>query len=99
MQGAYYFYSYVSSSTALNKFTTLMCNRHRLPTIRIADYILVMDEGQIVEQGPHDQLISNDEGRYYQMWSKYISVVLGLDAAKMPDLKSLLRKEEQKPVI
>jgi ABC-type multidrug transport system fused ATPase/permease subunit len=50
MQGAYYFYSCVSSSTALNKFTTLICYRHRLSTIRIADYILVMHEGQIVEQ-------------------------------------------------
>ena len=41
---------------------------HRLSTIRNADNILVLDEGQVVEQGTHDQLLSR-RGLYTQLVS------------------------------
>jgi ATP-binding cassette, subfamily B, multidrug efflux pump len=40
---------------------------HRLNTIRDADTIMVIDDGEIVEKGSHDQLISHD-GRYHNMF-------------------------------
>ena len=41
------------------KRTTILI-AHRLSTVREADHILVLDEGRIVEQGSHDQLVTMD---------------------------------------
>ncbi|UII34028.1 ABC transporter ATP-binding protein/permease [Fulvivirga ulvae] len=41
---------------------------HRLSTIRQADQILVIEKGEIVEQGKHDELIAK-EGRYHQLYT------------------------------
>ncbi len=49
------------------KHTTLVI-AHRLSTIIDADRILVMEQGQIVEQGTHHELLSA-AGLYAQMWA------------------------------
>lgn len=40
---------------------------HRLSTIRDADIIVVMDKGQIVESGSHDDLLAQ-KGKYYELY-------------------------------
>ena len=41
---------------------------HRLSTIRRADMILVIEDGEIVERGKHDELMAR-EGRYHQLYT------------------------------
>ena len=50
----------------LMKGRTSFIIAHRLSTIRTADLILVMDKGNIVEHGTHDQLMAH-KGLYYKM--------------------------------
>ncbi len=51
------------------KHTTQIIIAHRLSTIRHCDRIYVMEHGQIVEQGNHDQLLQQ-QGRYTRLWSQ-----------------------------
>ena len=41
---------------------------HRLSTVRDADYIIVMDNGEIVEKGTHEELIEK-RGQYYRLYN------------------------------
>ncbi|MCH5274968.1 MAG: ATP-binding cassette domain-containing protein, partial [Lachnospiraceae bacterium] len=50
---------------------TIIAVAHRLSTIRNADMILVIQEGKIVEQGNHEELIAN-RGIYYRMQQSQI---------------------------
>lgn len=50
---------------------TVIVIAHRLSTIRQADQILVLDGGQIVERGRHDELLAAD-GLYGRMWQAHI---------------------------
>lgn len=48
---------------------TLLVIAHRLKTIDKADQIVVIDQGVIVEQGSHQELMEK-EGYYYKMKEK-----------------------------
>jgi ATP-binding cassette subfamily B multidrug efflux pump len=58
---------------ALEKLTenrTSIIIAHRLATIQKADRILVMDQGQIVEQGTHQTLLEMENGVYRNLYEK-----------------------------
>ncbi|WP_026952892.1 ABC transporter ATP-binding protein [Algoriphagus mannitolivorans] len=57
-----------ASLKELMKGRTTFVIAHRLSTIRQADQILVIEQGNIVERGKHEELIGL-EGRYYQLYT------------------------------
>jgi ATP-binding cassette subfamily B protein len=53
-----------------NKFKkkSMLIIAHRLATIKNCDLILVLDKGEIIEQGTHDELLAKN-GRYSRLWN------------------------------
>ena len=52
----------------LMKGRTVFVIAHRLSTVRNADMILVLEHGEIIERGNHDELIAA-KGKYYQLYT------------------------------
>lgn len=52
----------------LMKNRTTFVIAHRLSTVRNADCIMVLEQGEIIERGTHDQLLAM-KGRYYQLYT------------------------------
>ena len=53
----------------LQKGKTTLVIAHRLSTIRVADKIIVLDKGQVIEQGTHDKLMEK-EGMYRRLYER-----------------------------
>lgn len=58
---------------ALVREKTVIVIAHRLSTIVAADRILVLDQGRLVQQGRHAELLAQD-GRYAAMWAAQLRV-------------------------
>jgi ATP-binding cassette subfamily B protein len=56
------------SINKISKDRTAVIIAHRLSTVRNADRILVLDEGEVVEDGSHEDLVAL-EGIYARMWA------------------------------
>ncbi len=52
----------------LSKGRTSILISHRFPTVRMADHIVVLEGGEIVEEGAHDELLKHN-GRYAHLFS------------------------------
>jgi ATP-binding cassette subfamily B protein len=64
---------------SIMKDRTTFIIAHRLNTIRDADTIMVIDHGQIIEKGSHDELMAQ-QGRYYHMFfNQFKNVERALD--------------------
>ena len=55
----------------LNKGKTLIVIAHRLSTVMKADKIVVLENGQLIEEGTH-QALYQKKGKYYNMWQQQI---------------------------
>jgi ATP-binding cassette subfamily B protein len=56
---------------------------HRLSTIRNADEVLVLDKGQIVERGRHEELLAQ-KGFYYELYMSQFRRQAEIDALTAP---------------
>ncbi|USP79522.1 hypothetical protein yc1106_06796 [Curvularia clavata] len=54
----------------LSQGRTTFVIAHRLSTIADADQILVVEKGEIIERGRHQELLQNEAGKYAELWKK-----------------------------
>ena len=64
---------------------TVIAIAHRLSTIAAMDRLVIMDEGRIIEQGSHDQLLDHG-GLYSELWNRQSGGFLAYDLKQEEDV-------------
>ena len=60
---------------SMEQRSTLFLIAHRISSVRNADQILILDHGEIIERGTHEELINN-KGHYYTMFKEQYKEVI-----------------------
>ena len=90
------FIAHRSVLSAIFKTTRETHNRPRLRTVVEADLILVFNNGEIVEQGTHQQLLDKG-GLYYSMWVEQAYQGVEEDEGDSVDNARLEESTKQQP--
>ena len=48
---------------------TVITISHRLYSVKNMDRIIILENGNIVENGTHEELLKNPESKYSQLWN------------------------------
>jgi ATP-binding cassette, subfamily B, bacterial len=64
----------IAEAEIYSKFDEIIANKtaiyisHRLSSCKFCDEIVVFDNGTIIQKGSHDELLTDINGKYYQLW-------------------------------
>lgn len=65
----------VAEAEIYSKFNDIVTDKttvyisHRLSSCKFCDEIAVFHEGNVVQKGTHEELISDKSGKYYELWN------------------------------
>lgn len=76
---------------ALMKGRTTITIAHRLSTIQQADRILVFDQGKIVEQGSHKDLMKNPDSHYKKLFEMQVLGLINTENGGFPEARTVNR--------
>jgi len=62
-------YEIYKNFSEITENKTVISISHRLSSCRMCDRVLVLGEGRVLQEGTHEELVKDLEGKYYELWS------------------------------
>lgn len=62
-------YGLYKNFSEITECKTLISISHRLSSCRMCNRVVVMGEGRILQDGSHDELVKDESGKYYELWT------------------------------